>query len=597
MLSSDSSSDDEERLAQIIKSSNKDFLTILHPGKPPLEPQPFDLNIGKKLDFPTNLWESGTLIYSKGRPDLCLPPATDPNDKILRFFSRFESGNLNRAFDLGNNSYHLDLEYDPNNTESCQWFYFQMKNVRKKTKYKFYISGFHKISSVERGALKVFWYSEIRARKEGISWSRGGYNYDYGVTQRSPDGKRSSLQFNIIFPYDNDTVYMCYSLPYTYSDLQRYISQWQTKNPQIFSSKIFCKTLGERDCPMLTIASPGSDKRDYLLFTARVHPGESNGSVVLHGLIDFLLSEHPAAKYIINNYIVKIIPMLNIDGVVEGFYRIGLSGVDLNRVWTDPDPKLHPVIFATKEYIKQTLKKNKIAVYIDFHGHSRLNGSFAFGCPNTDDPILAKSERVLPRIISFLTDAFSWGSCQFSIPKKRKDASRIVIRKELGIVQSFTIETSFGGIISGPRTGFLYDEIIWKELGAKCGESVYHLLIQEKSPLTSYVLNELGVINPAKTNNHSKVEIEAVQNKQHYSPPANRQNENNDCSNKELISNNNNNSLENQMDYVQNSCISKNDFFHVVMPQTHLHIDFNTISTTPPDHFEPKWSQIQFSKR
>ncbi|KAK8854047.1 hypothetical protein M9Y10_016597 [Tritrichomonas musculus] len=521
MLSSDSGSDDEQ-YTFVPHESIKDVLTIIHKGKPPKEPQPFAMGSNKKVRWPVDLWDSGTLIYSIENPNINLKPPVVRTDKTLRFNSRFESGNLSLAYQLSPDTYHLILEYDKNKSGSCQWFYFQMKNVRKDIKYTFYISGFHKGTTVDHGGLKVFWYSEKRAKERGISWSRGGYNYEYGITLRDSSRKRASLQFKISFPYDNDTVYLCYALPYTYSDLQRNIIKWQKNHFSIFSSTILCQTLGGRDCPLITITSPrniAENNNNYLFFTARVHPGESNGSYVLHGLIDFLLSDHPAAKYLVSKYIIKIVPMLNIDGVVEGFYRIGLSCVDLNRVWQDPNPTLHPVITATKNLIKQLSTNGKIAVYIDFHGHSRLNGCFAYGCPNNIAPhkdevflncseSLINTEKLLPRIISFLSDAFSWGSCQFSYPKERKAASRIVIRKEFGIVQSFTVESSFGGIISGPRAGVLYDEIIWKELGSKCGEGVYHLLTKNSSPLASYVEREIMLITPNRhINFNSEVDV------------------------------------------------------------------------------------------
>lgn len=43
-----------------------------------------------------------------------------------------------------------------------------------------------------------------------------------------------------------------------------------------------------------------------------------------------------------DQFVFKIIPMLNPDGVINGNYRCSLIGKDLNRVWQAPDKTLHP---------------------------------------------------------------------------------------------------------------------------------------------------------------------------------------------------------------------------------------------------------------
>lgn len=47
--------------------------------------------------------------------------------------------------------------------------------------------------------------------------------------------------------------------------------------------------------------------------------------------------------------VFKIIPFLNPDGVINGHHRTGLSGVDLNRQWTEPDTTVSPTVYQLKE--------------------------------------------------------------------------------------------------------------------------------------------------------------------------------------------------------------------------------------------------------
>ena len=442
-----------------------------------------------KPKWPEDLWNAGQLIYSVSEPENCLPPKTARGDKILRFDSKFESGNLKSAYHLGEHTYHLILEYDCNKSGSCQWFYFEIQNVRKDINYQFYISGFHKPGGVFCSGCKVFMYSTMNAAKNAIGWVRAGNMYGYGVTSQENNKRRSSLQFQIKFPFDNDTVYLSYALPYTYTDLRNDVALWG-HSPKVEVENM-CQTFGKRDCPILTITNPGSmrsvDEKPCIFLLGRIHPGESNSSFVLKGLIEFLLSSHPAARFLLDHYIVKVVPMVCIDGVIEGFYRCSLTGYDLNRVWPDPSPVLHPEVWYVKDVLRTVTMERKLEVYIDFHGHSYLHGTFAYGCPNDDNPTLAGVEQVFPRIISLISDAFSFDRCVFSYPDARKSASRIVVKREFGVVQCFTIESSFGGVTSGPMSGVLYDERIWLDLGSKIGEGLYHLLNPRQTSVRAFI--------------------------------------------------------------------------------------------------------------
>ena len=54
---------------------------------------------------------------------------------------------------------------------------------------------------------------------------------------------------------------------------------------------------------------------------ARVHPGETVGSWMMKGIMDFLTSDHEDAVFLRNNHVIKLIPMMNPDGVIAGNYR------------------------------------------------------------------------------------------------------------------------------------------------------------------------------------------------------------------------------------------------------------------------------------
>lgn len=56
------------------------------------------------------------------------------------------------------------------------------------------------------------------------------------------------------------------------------------------------------------------------------------------------------SKYedILSKYVIKLIPMINPDGVTIGNSRSSLLGIDLNRRWTNPHCIAHPEIYFLK---------------------------------------------------------------------------------------------------------------------------------------------------------------------------------------------------------------------------------------------------------
>ena len=61
----------------------------------------------------------------------------------------------------------------------------------------------------------------------------------------------------------------------------------------------------------------------------------------------------PRAVALLNHFVIKIVPMLNPDGVARGHYRFDTLGQNLNRHYEDPEFDKQPSIYAVKEVIKQ----------------------------------------------------------------------------------------------------------------------------------------------------------------------------------------------------------------------------------------------------
>ena len=179
-----------------------------------------------------------------------------------------------------------------------------------------------------------------------------------------------------------------------------------------FYRTTLCRSLAGNKCEYLVITSKDKDPNSQkakakrgILISARVHPGESNSSWMMKGVIDFLTGHSAEAKALRDHFVFKIIPILNPDGVINGNYRCSLSGQDLNRRWKAPNKQLHPINFMVKRMVRSFMKEREIVMYCDLHGHSRRKNIFMYGNSIKDAP---HSTRVFPYILSKLCDYFNF---------------------------------------------------------------------------------------------------------------------------------------------------------------------------------------------
>ncbi|KAL4634900.1 BEN domain-containing protein 5 isoform X1 [Arapaima gigas] len=199
---------------------------------------------------------------------------------------------------------------------------------------------------------------------------------------------------------------------------------------------------------------PGAEKKVVFL-TARVHPGESPASFVCQGVVDFLLSQHPAARVLRDHVVFKIVPMLNPDGVYLGNYRCSLMGFDLNRHWQDPSPWAHPTLHAVKQLIVRMNQDPKVSLefYIDVHAHSTMMNGFMYGNVFEDEERVQR-QAVFPRLLCHNAPDFSFFNTSFNRDVVKAGTGRRFLGGLLDHTSyCYTLEVSFYSYVAGGSGG------------------------------------------------------------------------------------------------------------------------------------------------
>ncbi|XP_067358782.1 cytosolic carboxypeptidase 2 isoform X2 [Channa argus] len=437
-----------------------------------------------------------------------LKPATydiNQSDFTLEFESRFESGNLQKAVQVGVNDYELTLRTDLYTRKHTQWFYFRVRNMKAGVTYRFTIVNFMKSSSLYSQGMRPLLYSERAAKEKAVGWHRAGSDIRYyrNCNQNTKDKNGEvitlySLTWTLEFPYESDTCYLAHSYPYTYSHLQRYLMRISS-NPAVASYcklRVLCHSLAGNALYMMTITSRGVSRvegrdKKAVVVTARVHPGETNGSWIMEGFLDFLLGDSEDAQLLRDNFIFKVVPMLNPDGVVVGNYRCSLAGTDLNRNYRTLLRDSFPCVWHTRKMVERLMAETDVILYCDFHGHNRKNNVFMYGCNNRGDTSLKLHERVFPLMMSKnASNKFSFRSCKFRVQKSKEGTGRIAMWK-LGIRNSYTMEATFGGSTLGDRKGTHFTTQDLKSMGFYFCDTLLDYCDPDQTKVT-YCLEELA---------------------------------------------------------------------------------------------------------
>ena len=301
----------------------------------------------------------------------------------IRFSADFESGSMEKAELVsqenknGTESYTYNFysRFDPANparptlAPSARWYYFRMDGVKDK----------EIILNVKNSDARRPYYSY-----DNENWTR------FSETE-SPDEK------TIIKKYTQDTVYIAYYIPYTYSRLLGKIQEWVQYNWVDLSS------IGEsehgRNMPLLTITNKnGKEGKKVVYIHGRVHTSETPGTWHLERMIDQLVADTPYAHALRENAIYYILPFTNPDGVVEGNSRSNANGVNMEVNWDDPEEVTTKEVKNMRAFLQSLLAKGDVDVFLNMHSQSMHQATYWVHTAETSSDKLYRNIMVLANL-------------------------------------------------------------------------------------------------------------------------------------------------------------------------------------------------------
>ena len=308
------------------------------------------------------------------RPFIGMKPYLPPD--YLHFDSKFENGNLDRVVAISEREYDLYIRSDTNSRKHYTWFYFSVYNIKNKGRVKFNV-----VNITGSPVLYSKGMTPVHSSNQ-IDWERCSLHVECGpskistVFHKSKKAEFSMLSFEFEFSEKDIKIFFARSVPYTFTQLLKCISN---PSPYVKVRKL-CTSVSGISVPKLTITDSSIEKqfKKYILIVGRMDPGETVSSYVIEGLINFLLSDHQEARRSREKFIYKIIPMVNIEGVIIGNSCCNIAGVPIHKNHSSLLDIFCTDIRVIQKLAYKIQSRNRIFLFMEICGSFKNLGSFTY---------------------------------------------------------------------------------------------------------------------------------------------------------------------------------------------------------------------------
>jgi hypothetical protein len=229
------------------------------------------------------------------------------------FVADFESGNVAFVQQVGVDSFTFQIRLDPGALEIYGWYYFAIVGNSGRTVTLF-------LSNPDG------WQNES---------CKPLFSNDNRHWERVADVWREGSMIGFAQYLGSDTVWFAQGFPFTVTQMYAYLDsigssphlQRETLGYSVHGLPIDMVTITDDDWP--------DERKKTVWLISRQHPMESSPTFLLKGLVDWVLEDPEFSRWWRKDVVLKVVPIVNVDGVAEGYSRHNVNGINLNRNWQE----------------------------------------------------------------------------------------------------------------------------------------------------------------------------------------------------------------------------------------------------------------------
>ncbi|WP_159023354.1 M14 family metallopeptidase [Formosa sp. L2A11] len=275
-------------------------------------------------------------------------------DNEVTFSNEFEGARLNGITQNNDSTYTALITSENTPINISPWYAFKVWSKKKQT---------IDVILTYQESIKHRYYPKLS--KDGINWSvLDSLRYTAYDIENTKTFGSSALPLKVKLRLDigPDTLWVAGQ------ELQNspLVNSWMdslTQRKYVIKSAIGQSTEG-RDLNMISVGN--TDSKNMIMIISRQHPPEVTGYLAMKAFVETIASDSKLAKKFRKKFGTYVVPLMNPDGVDNGFWRHNAGGIDLNRDWANFN---QPETRAVKNFMEDLVAKNNGKFYfgIDFH--------------------------------------------------------------------------------------------------------------------------------------------------------------------------------------------------------------------------------------